>query len=636
MDLTAAIIVFLLLFRDTVTAVPTSQPPNIVFLMGESVASSGLFFGEEAPMPIPNLQWLMKNGVSFPEMYSAAPVCNPSRATTITGRHAHKLGHYQLGPSTGLWVNGSWNNHEGLSPSENNTFFNFTKKYANYQYATFGKTDWTAGLHTPSSRVYAWTSKVNFPYTLNDKMIMGIIGLCLLLAVNAGIWYFRRKLSKNQCNIVCVTLPMSIVALCVLLSIYKGGYGFYMEDGPIISNLKCTKPGSQCSFYKKDWDEANLPANWIRQMAQDEPNRPFLAYWGSTIVHPPYRTTSYWLSTVNESMVKAPEWIPRDQMHPEDAHSSMSKKMFGPCCSDDIKIEVRSHYYALIAEYDAMIGLIIDAIRDAGVLDNTFIIATSDHGDMKMEHTQYYKMVHWDSSSKVPAIIYGGNGIKMNRNVIYKNVVASMLDWFPTIMEMAGIDWQSTTENVQLDGYSLMPFVIPKDGLFEHYDDAMIYDDFETTLDVDADRPNYVMSQFHGALIRLSWFLLRQNEYKYVVYGSGTEVAPRLFNLKEDPGEMVDLAGNDSFSDLIESMDSTLLTIVDYPVISENVEMYNKDSFVRWRDSFESEAKYEKAIWQLRWSRSWTFDSDGCLNAIEQWLGTPNNTFEWAVSHNVG
>jgi len=35
--------------------------------------------------------------------------------------------------------------------------------------------------------------------------------------------------------------------------------------------------------------------------------------------------------------------------------------------------------------------------------------------------------------------------------------------------------------------------------------------------------------------------MLRNYDYKYVVYGSGKEVAPRLFNIREDPEEMNDL-----------------------------------------------------------------------------------------------
>merc|ERR1711920_707647 len=136
----------------------------------------------------------------------------------------------------------------------------------------------------------------------------------------------------------------------------------------------------------------------------------------------------------------------------------MKKKMFGECCSDDYKKTIRAHYYANVAEYDALIGLIINAVKEAGVLDNTWIIATSDHGDMKMEHAQFYKMVFYDSSSKVPLIIYGGDKLNMKRNHIYNDRIVSLLDLFPTLMDMAGIDWTKTTEEVQLDGHSLMPY----------------------------------------------------------------------------------------------------------------------------------------------------------------------------------
>ena len=333
-------------------------------------------------------------------------------------------------------------------------------------------------------------------------------------------------------------------------------------------------------------------------------------------------------------MVDAPEWAQRDALHPEDFQSSMKKKMFGPCCSDEFKVSIRSRYYALMAEYDAMIGLILDAVKEAGVLDNTWIIATSDHGDMKMEHAQYYKMVHWDSSSKVPAIIYGGNNFKMHRNVIRKDVVSSMLDWFPTIMEMAGIEWKDTAENVQLDGHSLMHYVVGSGGGdvevgYEGGDEVVVYEDFEAVLG--GDRPNYAMSQFHGDEIHLSWFLLRENEWKYVVYGSGKEVAPRLFNLKEDPQEMKDLAMDHSYSKVMERMDATLRTIVDYPAVAENVESYNKDSFVLWRDSFETDKEYKEYVAEnVRWGTSWAFDSEGCFEAIDEWLKTPNDTFLWA------
>lgn len=47
----------------------------------------------------------------------------------------------------------------------------------------------------------------------------------------------------------------------------------------------------------------------------------------------------------------------------------------------------------MILEFDSMVGAYVEAIEDAGVTANTILIVTSDHGDMNMEHQQFYKMV---------------------------------------------------------------------------------------------------------------------------------------------------------------------------------------------------------------------------------------------------
>lgn len=85
-------------------------------------------------------------------------------------------------------------------------------------------------------------------------------------------------------------------------------------------------------------------------------------------------------------------------MHPEDFRQSMLKKMVSTqCCNDTFKVyfslstlshspqtEVMRIYYAMIAEYDAMVGTVMDAVETSGALDNTWVILTSDHGDMNM------------------------------------------------------------------------------------------------------------------------------------------------------------------------------------------------------------------------------------------------------------
>eukprot|EP00054_Salpingoeca_dolichothecata_P015304 m.87886 g.87886 ORF g.87886 m.87886 type:complete len:295 (-) comp21428_c0_seq2:149-1033(-) len=293
-------------------------------------------------------------------------------------------------------------------------------------------------------------------------------------------------------------------------------------------------------------------------------------------------------------------------MHPEDFASTMRKKMASSdCCSDDYKLKIRTYYYAMIREYDAMVGVLLDAVRDAGVADDTYIILLSDHGDMQMVHRQFYKMVFQDLSSRVPLII-SGPGVRQDAAV--QNLTSS-LDIFPTLLDMAGVDLPPSLE---IDGHSLMPFLKGTKPVTE--------------------RPNWVISQFHGDDIHLSWYLLRQGDWKYVTYGTGKEVPSRLYNMTADPLEMNDLAS--SKPDIVAQMDALLRTILDYPSVSAQVESYNKDSFALWRASMSQEA-YQKAMENsMRYSPSFDYNKTGSYAAIEQWLKTPNNTFFWAFDEN--
>ena len=132
------------------------------------------------------------------------------------------------------------------------------------------------------------------------------------------------------------------------------------------------------------------------------------------IVHPPYATSAFWLSQIDSTKVRVPAWEPLSDLHPCDFQSSMLK---GCLPSDDEsrsfyaiarRCKIRQIYYAMIAEFDAMVGKYMDAVKQAGVWDNTVWIVTSDHGDMNMLKQQHYKMVPYDASASVPMVIFDG------------------------------------------------------------------------------------------------------------------------------------------------------------------------------------------------------------------------------------
>ena len=90
------------------------------------------------------------------------------------------------------------------------------------------------------------------------------------------------------------------------------------------------------------------------------------------IVHPPYLTNGYWNATIDRTKVDVPAWVPLAELHPCDFQSSMLKGCT-PADADaetfysiDRRREVRAKYYAMIAEFDAMVGAYMDTIKASG------------------------------------------------------------------------------------------------------------------------------------------------------------------------------------------------------------------------------------------------------------------------------
>lgn len=72
----------------------------------------------------------------------------------------------------------------------------------------------------------------------------------------------------------------------------------------------------------------------------------------------------------------------------------------------------------------------IAALRDTGLLNSTVVLFTSDHGDLAMEHRQFYKMSMFEGSSHVPLLMMGPSimsGIEISLPV-------SLVDLYPSVL----------------------------------------------------------------------------------------------------------------------------------------------------------------------------------------------------------
>ena len=90
-----------------------------------------------------------------------------------------------------------------------------------------------------------------------------------------------------------------------------------------------------------------------------------------------------------------------------------------------------AQYFGMIICIDDNVGRILDALKGAGILDNTIIIFTSAHGDMCRQHGLINKGVPLDDSSRVPFIISYPAG--MRQGIRIENVM-SVTDFTPSLL----------------------------------------------------------------------------------------------------------------------------------------------------------------------------------------------------------
>lgn len=351
---------------------------------------------------------------------------------------------------------------------------------------------------------------------------------------------------------------------------------------------------------------------WIRKDAAKD-TRPFFVYQGMNIVHPPYRTSQYWYDKIDQSKVVVPEWGKLEDMHPCDFQSSMLKGCLPPEAtagdfySTKHRIHIRTVYLAMVAEFDAMVGEYIKAVQDSGKFNNSVFIVTSDHGDMQMEHRQFYKMVPYDASARVPMVIMDGRSPR--KQPMVTNATTQLIDIFPTVLTYANVpkaDWPTLDGSPMQSVLSDSSQGVPAGGKW-------------TTV---ADRPDFVVSQFHGDNIAMSWFLVVHDGFKLVVWGTGEQHPHQLFDLVNDKDESTNLVDKPEHAARVKTLLTKLGSVVDFSKIAQNVAKYNHDSMAWWTKKTSNwQAEMGKSA--LRWSTSWNQDAKASVAAVEEWLAKP-------------
>jgi choline-sulfatase len=183
-------------------------------------------------------------------------------------------------------------------------------------------------------------------------------------------------------------------------------------------------------------------------------------------------------------------------------------------------------YNACVSHMDHCVGQVMDALQAAGILEDTIVVYTADHGEMRGEHGLWDKFVFYESSAGVPCVVRAP-GVTTAGAVCESPV--SQVALVATLLDLCGLPVPSG-----LDEPSLVPFLRDPNRK--------------------QDRPVYSEFSMGG---RAEKYMIRDGDWKYCYYMGDI---PELYNLREDPQEMKNLAGANRHGETAGRCQKELLT----------------------------------------------------------------------------
>jgi arylsulfatase A-like enzyme len=196
--------------------------------------------------------------------------------------------------------------------------------------------------------------------------------------------------------------------------------------------------------------------------------------------------------------------------------------------SDAQIARLRQSYCGLIEEADMQIGRVLDALAAQDRLRDTLIVFTSDHGEQLGDHYLLGKLGFHDASFHVPLIVVDPSPeADATRGSIVRGMTES-IDILPTILDWLGRDVPHTC-----DGRSLLAQIRGRD------DRTRAEAHFEFSLRGGFLAPGQRVMDLDWRSCDLA--VLRTDTHKYVHFQS---LPPLLFDLREDPHEIVDRSGD--------------------------------------------------------------------------------------------
>ena len=204
-------------------------------------------------------------------------------------------------------------------------------------------------------------------------------------------------------------------------------------------------------------------------------------------------------------------------------------------------------YFAIISHLDEQVGKIVSHLENQNMLDNTYIIFTSDHGLAVGQHGLIGKQSLYDHSIRVPMII---NGPNIEKGSVYSQDIY-LQDIVPTTLDLANIPVPD-----HIDFKSFYNIVFNNDNNKNH---NAIYGTYGCC------PGNYFDFQR----------MIRKDGYKLMLFPKNKRI--ELYDLNDDPHEINNLADNSNYKSKVKDLYEELIILQKEMGDTLKLDMYFKN-----------------------------------------------------------
>lgn len=463
------------------------MPPNIFLILTDQQRADTVGYAGTTPVHTPNIDRIAHEGIAFDRAICTSPLCSPSRASLFTAQYPHQID--------------MMTNHNTLQAPPQLTD---ALKTRGYHTAYAGKVHLQPDSRPPD--IFTSHKEKEARYKLegmkfeqhNDRVIER---------------WFDRVAGESIAD---------YTDWCAQNGLPNG---FPYADPQLRTHRQPAMSIPKTAVMEMDVQDTidgwttNFALQHLAERPQDQPFFHVCSYVGP---HPPFKVPEPYYSMYDPADIPEPPNFQPSPSKPRATTTSFYHQLWLDHGEDwEAWKKSVAVYWGYCTLIDDQIGMLLVALEDQGVLDDTLIIFASDHGEMLGSHGLWHKMMPYEEAVRVPLALRLPGTIQPG---IRSDSVVSLIDIAPTMLSVCGAE-------------------IPADYVGRDLSPAFV-DGREFQVDAYRFAEHKPLGDWHQTV---EFRLVVDDRYKYV-WNQGD--LDELYDLNDDPYELNNLDASPDHADV--------------------------------------------------------------------------------------